>query len=388
MALTIKVNGLTLCHKDSGGISTATAPDVCKTPMPGGPVPIPYPNIAFSKHLRKGTKTVKVDGGNPAAIKGSEFATSTGDEPGTAGGVKSGTFKKEATWLSFSPDVKMEGKNVCRLTDKMLMNHGNTVNLAGLIQAPLEAWPELMVICALICQCDKLPMTSASGESELKQECVEKALIAADDAAEGMSPIKAEIPYNMTTTPPTPITTRQPGPLRATRYLPRRMKELGLRAAGENGGIYQVRIPDAVITRTPQDISDQALTAPNLKAAVEIKFNYQPRDQEQLDDYAIIAGGEDKVVELSPAECRCGLPEPERVPALEKVREKVRERTPSRVDVPMPQPAPTPQPDWVKRAIESVKTATGLTGAALIVYLIISEGSRILFPPRNLVPVP
>jgi hypothetical protein len=31
--------------------------------------------------------------------------------------------------------------------------------------------------------------------------------------------------------------------------------------------------------------------------------------------------------------------------------------------------------------------ATGLTGAALVTYLIISEGSR-LFPPRNLVPVP
>jgi hypothetical protein len=30
---------------------------------------------------------------------------------------------------------------------------------------------------------------------------------------------------------------------------------------------------------------------------------------------------------------------------------------------------------------------TGLTGAALIAYLIVSEGSR-LFPARNLVPVP
>jgi len=35
-------------------------------------------------------------------------------------------------------NVKMEGRPVCRLTDKMLMNDGNTVNLAGLIQAPLE----------------------------------------------------------------------------------------------------------------------------------------------------------------------------------------------------------------------------------------------------------
>jgi len=31
--------------------------------------------------------------------------------------------------------------------------------------------------------------------------------------------------------------------------------------------------------------------------------------------------------------------------------------------------------------------ATGLTGAALLLYLLISEGSRLLFPPRNLVPV-
>ena len=30
---------------------------------------------------------------------------------------------------------------------------------------------------------------------------------------------------------------------------------------------------------------------------------------------------------------------------------------------------------------------TGLTGAALVTYLIISEGSR-LFPPRNLIPIP
>lgn len=34
-----------------------------------------------------------------------------------------------------------------------------------------------------------------------------------------------------------------------------------------------------------------------------------------------------------------------------------------------------------------LEQATGLTGAALVLYLIISEGSR-LFPPRNLVPVP
>jgi hypothetical protein len=39
--------------------------------------------------------------------------------------------------------------------------------------------------------------------------------------------------------------------------------------------------------------------------------------------------------------------------------------------------------DFMKRMAE----ITGLTGTALILYLIASEGSR-LFPPRNLVPIP
>jgi hypothetical protein len=134
MPVTININNLTLCHKGSNGISTATIPDVCKTPSPGGPVPIPYPNIAMSSDLMKGTTTVKADGGNMCANYGSEFCKSTGDEPGTVGGVASSTFIKEATWITFSFDVKLEGKAACRLTDKMFHNHQNTVNMAGEIQ--------------------------------------------------------------------------------------------------------------------------------------------------------------------------------------------------------------------------------------------------------------
>jgi 3-oxoacyl-[acyl-carrier-protein] synthase I len=71
-----------------------------KTPSPGGPVPVPYPVIvSLSSQLVKGTTTVKVDGGNMAAVKGSEFSMCNGDEAGTAGGVKSSTFMKEATWI-------------------------------------------------------------------------------------------------------------------------------------------------------------------------------------------------------------------------------------------------------------------------------------------------
>ena len=134
MSATVIVNDLTLCHKSSDGTGIATMPDVCKTPSPGGPVPLPYPNIAVSADLAKGTTTVKADGGNMCANKGSELSRSTGDEPGTAGGVTSSTFIKEATWMLYSFDVKLEGKNACRLTDKLFMNHENTVCLAGWLQ--------------------------------------------------------------------------------------------------------------------------------------------------------------------------------------------------------------------------------------------------------------
>jgi len=94
MPVTININGLSLVHKGSNGMATATMPDVCKTPSPAGPVPIPYPNIAMSKDLVKGTTSITVDGGNMAANAGSELMLSTGDEAGTAGGVASSSFIK------------------------------------------------------------------------------------------------------------------------------------------------------------------------------------------------------------------------------------------------------------------------------------------------------
>ena len=140
MAVTIHVNGTSnsLAHKGSTGIAKSTLPDVCKTPSPGGPVPVPYPIIiSMTSDLTGGTTTVKVDGGNMAAVKGSKLSRCSGDEPGTAGGLKSSTNMKEAAWILSSFDVKLDGKNACRLTDKLQMNHGNSACLAGLVQLPV-----------------------------------------------------------------------------------------------------------------------------------------------------------------------------------------------------------------------------------------------------------
>jgi hypothetical protein len=146
----ILVNNLGLTYKGTIGVSTATLPDVCKTPSPGGPVPIPYPNFANQSSLQKGTKTVKAKG-KMIAIKGSEYSMSFGDEPGTVGGVTSNTFKKETSWITYSFDVKMDGKNACRHTDKKFHNHKNTVDLAGNIDPALIAEIRDM-LCAEFCK--------------------------------------------------------------------------------------------------------------------------------------------------------------------------------------------------------------------------------------------
>ncbi len=127
----IVVNGLGLTYKGTIGLSIATIPDVCKTPSPGGPIPLPYPNIANQGTLKDGTTTVFAKGGKMIAIKGSQYGMSSGDEPGTVGGVKSNVFKKATDWITYSFDVKMDGKNGCRHTDKKFHNDKNTVDLAG-----------------------------------------------------------------------------------------------------------------------------------------------------------------------------------------------------------------------------------------------------------------
>ncbi|MBZ4422594.1 DUF4150 domain-containing protein [Myxococcus sp. RHSTA-1-4] len=125
MPVNTGVNKMSVVTKDSGGVTSAF-PDVCKTPSPGGPVPIPYPNVAQSSDTDKGTKKVSV-GGNPVCVKDSNFKMSTGDEAGTAGGgVASSKTKGKAEFVNFSFDVQFEGKNVARAFDLMLHNDKNT----------------------------------------------------------------------------------------------------------------------------------------------------------------------------------------------------------------------------------------------------------------------
>ena len=125
MAQSTFANSRGIAHKGSGGLSIAF-PDVCKTPSPAGPIPIPYPNIGKASDTTKGPKNVKTDGKMPM-VKGAKYSMSTGDEAGSAGGVISGKIKGECEFMMYSFDVKFEGKNVCRLGDPLFHNKKNIV---------------------------------------------------------------------------------------------------------------------------------------------------------------------------------------------------------------------------------------------------------------------
>ena len=289
MSVTINVNGLSLVHKGSSGVSIATMPDVCKTPP--NSLPVPYPNIAFSRNLAKGTTTVKADGGNMCANYGSEFSSSTGDEAGRLGGVASGTVAKEATWITYSFDVKLQGKGACRLTDKMFHNHQNTVNMGGELQGPILAntgeLVELKILCTLMCEVKDIPGR--------KQDLIAAALWKIDDALKGCSTMKAEVPMNIAKwsqstadSLPAPISEYSSSKgSRATRFF-------GRIPAGET------RRPDVLIT-TPKPIEEA-----ELRKAVEMKIDDANTDHSRKQREAFKEMFKDKYLEMEEGEdCIC-----------------------------------------------------------------------------------
>ena len=120
---TVFANGQGISSEFSEGESVA-GDDTCLTPVGTIVVPVQYNNTAYSKDIREGTLTVKTDKGM-SAIQGCNYYKSTGDEPGVALGVNSGTMGDKAEFANWSFDVKHEGKGVGRNSDLMTHNNGN-----------------------------------------------------------------------------------------------------------------------------------------------------------------------------------------------------------------------------------------------------------------------
>lgn len=124
MSLTVFANNRSIVHKASETYNTVY-PDVCLTPSSNGPMPVPYSNLGHSRDTSNGPTTVKIAGAMPVTSV-ARYSRTSGDEPGTHGGVVSGVNRDEAQFVSYSFDVKFEGKGVGRLGDTLLHNRKNT----------------------------------------------------------------------------------------------------------------------------------------------------------------------------------------------------------------------------------------------------------------------
>ena len=155
----VYANGNEIACKAGGGKVIATFPDVCLTPPspPAGPIPVPYPNTSFSKDTKKGSKTVKIKNKEVMLKDKSYYKTSPlGDEAATKSlgmGVVSHSITGKTFFVSWSMDVKFEGKNVDRHIDMTTSNHASLVPNAAIPWANMSSmeiadWEDENETCA------------------------------------------------------------------------------------------------------------------------------------------------------------------------------------------------------------------------------------------------
>jgi len=105
------------------GMDTAF-PDVCLTPTPAGPVPIPYPNIAMGPTAIPSVLNVLFMA-TPAHNMATTTPLTNGDNAGVAMGVASGLVMGPSRHLTGSFGVLVGGMPATRLTSMSLQNSTN-----------------------------------------------------------------------------------------------------------------------------------------------------------------------------------------------------------------------------------------------------------------------
>ncbi|MBE0567399.1 MAG: DUF4150 domain-containing protein [Krumholzibacteria bacterium] len=137
----IFANGMEVACKAGAGKTICAFPDVCFTPpqTPATPpgVPIPYPNTGMASDTTGGTKKVKISDKEVGIKNQSHFKKSSGDEAGSAPkkGVVTSQNRGKVYFISYSMDVKFEGKNAVRHLDMTTNNH------AGAMPGDTPPWP-------------------------------------------------------------------------------------------------------------------------------------------------------------------------------------------------------------------------------------------------------
>jgi len=99
-------------------------PDVCLTPSPAGPVPIPYPNVAMGPTAIPNVPTILFVGA-PAHNMGTTIPMTNGDNAGVATGVASGMVMGPSRHLTGAFTVLLKGLPATRMTSVSLQNSTN-----------------------------------------------------------------------------------------------------------------------------------------------------------------------------------------------------------------------------------------------------------------------
>lgn len=97
--------------------------DVCKTPPLGNPVP--YTNIANGNEAIPNNPTIIWVGG-PVHNLNTEIPITHADEPGSMGGVASGTVASRSRHVTGVNNILINGAPVTRMTSINLPNNQNT----------------------------------------------------------------------------------------------------------------------------------------------------------------------------------------------------------------------------------------------------------------------
>jgi len=106
-----------------GGVDTGF-PDVCLTPTPAGPVPIPYPNITAGPMGVPAAYNILFSFA-PAHNMGTVIPMTNGDNAGVATGVASGMVMGPSRHLTGAFTTLVGGMPVTRLTSMSLQNSTN-----------------------------------------------------------------------------------------------------------------------------------------------------------------------------------------------------------------------------------------------------------------------
>jgi len=157
MSHEVYANGWEIASKSGMNKSIARFPDVCLSPPspPAGPIPVPYPNTSFSSDLKKGSKSVELNGKPAALAQQSYYKPSVlGDEAATrsfGANVVTHQITGKTYFQAWSMDIKIEGKNVCRHFDITTSNHASsgttTVAVVALEKALLDKIKEGICPC-------------------------------------------------------------------------------------------------------------------------------------------------------------------------------------------------------------------------------------------------